>query len=164
MKKVILLIIKIVISIVLIVAVFFGAYKISNNFFKKDEENISSNETNLVNETEANELVNNEALNENIENESNTVKNTTKISEVQNTLVGKDNIYDQNTDAGSTDKKLEAIELVKQTWGEDDQVTFSCDSVTANGEYIIAVTSKTQARVLNYFKVNLETKLVQVDY
>lgn len=73
-------------------------------------------------------------------------------------------VYEKDSDVGTTNKKEEAIELVKQTWGEDSTVTFSCDSVTTNGEYIIAVTSLETATVRNYFRVNLSTKSVEVEY
>ena len=73
-------------------------------------------------------------------------------------------VYEQNNDIGSTDRKQEAINLVKKTWGEDDSVTFRCDSITNSGEYIIAVISKDSARVQNYFKVNLDKKTVEIDY
>ena len=54
--------------------------------------------------------------------------------------------------------------MVKQEWGEDDTVSFSCDSVTTQGEYIIAVTSLETATVRNYFRVNLENKTVTVEF
>ena len=54
-------------------------------------------------------------------------------------------VYEENSSVGTTDKKQEAIALVKQKWGEDDTVTFRCDSVSNNGEYIIAVVSKETA-------------------
>ncbi len=72
--------------------------------------------------------------------------------------------YEDDSDNGSTEKKEQAIALVKEKWGEDDTVSFRCDSVNEQGEYIIAVISKASAIVKNYFKVNLESKTVEVDY
>lgn len=73
-------------------------------------------------------------------------------------------VYENSGEVGTTNKKEEAINLVKSTWGEDNTVTFSCDSVTTEGEYIIAVTSLETATVRNYFRVNLSTKSVTVEY
>ena len=73
-------------------------------------------------------------------------------------------VYEENSDVGTTDKKQQAIALVKDKWGEDSTVTFRCDSITNDGEYIIAVVSSQTASVKNYFKVNLDTKTVEVDY
>ena len=112
------------------------------DIYSNEIENIVVEETNTVNE-----------FNVSNEPKSNEIKESTMST-----------IYEQNNDVGSTDKKQEAINLVKQKWGEDITVTFRCDSITSSGEYIIAVTSKSSAMVLNYFKVNLETKTVVVDY
>ena len=48
--------------------------------------------------------------------------------------------------------------------GEDNTVAFRCDSVTGNGEYIIAVISKKTASVKNYFRVNLAHQTVILEY
>ena len=56
------------------------------------------------------------------------------------------------------------LKLVKEKWGEDDTVSFTCDSITSDGEYVVAVNSIQKASVLNYFRVNLEKKTVVVDY
>lgn len=68
------------------------------------------------------------------------------------------------TTPGITDKKQEAIELVKKEWGEDSSVNFAFDYVNEKGEYVIAVKDNVTATVKNYFKVNLTTKKVEVDY
>ena len=99
---------------------------------------------------------------------SNVVENKSSQTEIKDEqLETKDfsnSVYESNTDAGTTNKKQEAINLVKAQWGADDTVTFTCDSITSDGIYIIAVTSKERAVVLNYFRVNLATKTVTVDY
>ena len=64
----------------------------------------------------------------------------------------------------TTNKKQEAIDKVKEVWGEDNTVTYRCDSVTNDGEYIIAVVSTETMTVKNYFRVNLEKNTVEVDY
>ena len=151
---------KIIIAVVLVVLVIviccftFGKNKDKENDL--DSENTVTNEVveiaeNVTNETESNSVVENEVVEEEI------IENVTEVKP-QGT------VYESNSNAGTTDKKQDAIALVKEKWGEDESVTFRCDSVSNNGEYIIAVVSKDSASVKNYFKVNLETKTVEVDY
>lgn len=155
---------KIIIAIVLVVLVIviccftFGKNKKEEtknendvtveNVVDDDVENVS----NLANEVETNTVEN-----EVVEDEETVVEKVTEVKE-QGT------VYETNSDTGTTDRKQDAIALVKEKWGEDSTVTFRCDSVTNSGEYIIAVVSKESASVKNYFKVNLSTKTVEVDY
>lgn len=148
---------KIVIAVVLVVlVVIICCFTFGKNKEENDIENIATIEVvenedeNVVNEIESN-LVENEVVEEEI------VENVTEVKP-QGT------VYESNSNAGTTDKKQDAIALVKEKWGEDSTVTFRCDSVSNNGEYIIAVISKETATVKNYFKVNLATKTVEVDY
>lgn len=148
---------KIVIAVVLVVlVVIICCFTFEKNKEENDIENIATIEVvenedeNVVNEIESN-LVENEVVEEEI------VENVTEVKP-QGT------VYESNSNAGTTDKKQDAIALVKEKWGEDSTVTFRCDSVSNNGEYIIAVISKETATVKNYFKVNLATKTVEVDY
>ena len=137
----------------------------SNN--KEKNEKISEN---VVNEIQENTTIENE-IDENVlnntatttEEQNNTEQPTTTTSE-PNTVYQSDKVYNSNSEVGTTNKKEEAINLVKQEWGEDSTVTFSCDSVTTNGEYIIAVTSLETATVKSYFRVNLENKTVTVEF
>ena len=151
---------KIIIAVVLVVLVIviccftFGKNKDKENDL--DSENTVTNEVveiaeNVTNEAESNSVVENEVVEEEI------IENVTEVKP-QGT------VYESNSNAGTTDKKQDAIALVKEKWGEDPTVTFRCDSVSNNGEYIIAVVSKESASVKNYFKVNLATKTVEIDY
>ncbi len=162
---------KYIFGIVLIIAIVL----IFNTIYNREQKklNVQSNENIVTNS----EIENLEEVEENIEIQNtvieteNTVKednvktpeNETKQEKVDKNTSGTA-IYEEKSDLGSTDKKQEAINLVKQIWGKDDTVTFRCDSVEKSGEYIIAVVSKTSAKVLNYFKVNLQNKTVIVDY
>lgn len=152
---------KIVIAVVLVVLVIIiCCFTLGKNKEKQDDnvgtENLITNEVvenedeNVVNEIESN-TVENEVVEEEI------IENVTEVKP-QGT------VYESNSNAGTTDKKQDAIALVKEKWGEDSTVTFRCDSVSSNEEYIIAVVSKETATVKNYFRVNLATKTVEVDY
>lgn len=113
-----------------------------------------------------NTAVENEVENEIVENkvENTEVKDMQDGDEKLETKDFTTSVYESSSEVGTTNKKEEAISLVKAQWGEDNTVTFSCDSVTQDGIYIIAVTSKERAVVLNYFRVNLATKTVEIDY
>ena len=112
---------------------------------------LTKNTENIINEINSNS----------VENE---IINTEPIIENVIEVKPQGTVYESNSNAGTTDKKQDAIALVKEKWGEDPTVTFRCDSVSNNGEYIIAVVSKESASVKNYFKVNLATKTVEIDY
>ena len=125
-------------------------------------------ETNITNEIVEENIIANDIYSENMidENKVEEVENKVEEPIIENVtkVEPQGTVYESNSNVGTTDKKQEAINLVKQTWGEDDTVTFRCDSVNSKGEYIIAVVSKESASVKNYFKVNLNTKTVEVDY
>ena len=151
----------ILILIVLVVIVF---------AFTNPKKGLNENTTNTANET--NNSIENKISQENIL-EENTVQNKIqnqnisqqddKVESVTN-IVPQGTAYSSDSDTGTTNKKQEAIELVKQKWGEDSTVAFSCDSVTSDGEYIIAVTSLETATVRNYFRVNLKNKTVTIEF
>lgn len=157
---------KIIIAIVLVLLVIIiGMFTFSEK--ENSQNKVMENEKQNVNTGEENIIINNEIENENIVNEvvedneeENMIVNTAKPS----TNYQSKDVYESNPDIGSTDKKQEAINLVKSTWGEDDSVTFSCDSITSDGEYIIAVTDNQAAIVRNYFRVNLQNQTVTVEY
>lgn len=146
-----------IIAIILVVIICIIAFNKKDN---TDEVNSNTVE-NVVNTVLENEVVND------IIDENTAVKNVAQnITETQilETADFSNSVYEDDSDVGTIDKKQEAIDLVKKQWGEDNTVTFSCDSITSDGIYIIAVTSKERAVVLNYFKVNLTDKTVTLDY
>ena len=164
--------IKIIICGCIILAVTaIGVY--AKNRAKNNEENVAnteniSNTTVIENKVEENDVEEN-VVTENTVTENVVEEDTNKTVEnsiVQDNLISSPdkNVYESQSNIGSTNSKEEAINLVKEYWGEDDTVTFSCDSVTSNGEYIIAVASKNTATVQGYFRVNIENKTVEVDY
>ena len=150
---------KIIIAVILVVLVIVIC---CCTFMKKDKK---ENDQNTITNEVVENLVEDNVIENTITNE---VVETKKVEEpiIENVTEVKPQgtVYESSADTGTTDKKQEAIALVKEKWGEDSTVTFRCDSVSANGEYVIAVVSKETASVKNYFKVNLKTKTVEVDY
>lgn len=165
--------VKIILSIVCIIILFAVACYVTFKLTAKDTNNDENTvDENVVKNEIANEI---NAIEENIielenvvnDSDDTLLKNTTvsqnKTEQKPTDVVPSSAVY-ENSDVGTTDKKEQAINLVKAQWGEDSTVTFRCDSVTSNGEYIIAVVSSQTASVKNYFIVNLEKKTVTVDY
>ncbi len=154
---------KIIIAVILVILVIVIC---CFTFMKKDKKESKNNENVIANEIVENtveeNVVDNSIVNETVENK--VVEEKEPIIENVTEVKPQGTVYESNADTGTTDKKQEAIALVKEKWGEDPTVTFRCDSVSANGEYVIAVVSKEAASVKNYFKVNLKTKTVEVDY
>lgn len=111
-----------------------------------------------------------------VDDNTNTVDNTVDDNTVDNETTENTNTIPANVTApqsavtsGDDDKLAEnkqnqAVELVKQKWGTDSKVYFTNESVKSNGEYIVAVRDKSSTEVKNYFKVNIETGTVEVDY
>ena len=152
---------KIVIAVVLIVIVVVVLCCTLGG--KKEDTNIT-NETSVNSIAEENIVEENEVDTITIENEVENEVDEEPIIENVTELEPQGSVYETNSDIGTTDKKQQAINLVKEKWGQDESVTFRCDSVTTKGEYIIAVVSKNGSGVKNYFKVNLEKKEVEIHY
>ena len=150
-----------------IIVVILVAIVLGRNLVKKDNNLPISSEENKVQTPIVENVIKNETNNISVESEKKVLNETVDNSIKETVVTEKDTgtkVYEQESDIGSTDKKQEAINLVKQKWGEDENVTFRCDHVTGEGEYIIAVVSKDSANVKNYFRVNLEKNTVVVDY
>ena len=151
--------------IVIIVVVLIGILAcVITQKFDNDSIQTNGNVNNTVVEPENEVEIENIIQDENTVKEENVVENEIMENTVVETTTPVTTIYDSDSDIGTTNKKQEAIDLVKQTWGEDDTVSFRCDSITSDGKYIIAVVSLQTATVKNYFSVDLETKTVEVDY
>lgn len=174
-KKIFIIVITVIIMLVAIFAIFFSK--------KNNSENITDDNTILENEIEIENVNEENIIEENTTQENTTQENTIEESnsvDQENTIPSKpeeiqtyntataiqetSSIYEADSDVGTTDRKEEAINLVKEKWGEDSTVNFMCDQVTSNGEYIIAVVSLETASVRNYFRVNLNNKTVEVKY
>ena len=156
--------IKVFILIVVLIAIvalciYYGKDQVVDVQNEVQEENVE-----IIEENEE-EKVEEEPVEEPVEEK----KEDDKKDENITTTVLKQNtgsqIYeDPDSVVGSTSEKQKAINLVKAQWGEDRNVVFDCDHVTDDGEYVVAVVSLVTAEVQNYFKVNVETGEVEVEY
>ena len=116
-------------------------------------------EENTVDENE----VENESANTALE-ETNTSKDTNTSTDTNTTNTALKEEVSEEDDSFSKSKLDQAKSLVEKTWGKDDTVYFTNEGMNSDGLYMVAVRDKTSTAVKNYFKVNLETKKVQVDY
>lgn len=130
----------------------------SRNANEVNSENVVDN-TNTNTNTVENIVDENSVQNETVEN-TNTNTNTTneEVKTPQTAVTSGDD------DKLAENKQKQAIELVKQKWGTDSKVYFTNESVNSKGEYIVAARDKSSTEVKNYFKVNIETGTVEVDY
>lgn len=150
---------------IIVVCVILVVISVCTVLFSKKE---NGKDNTIDNEVVENILNENEIEPENIA-EENKVENEVvePIQTEPNTgtsVVPSSAIYESNSDVGTTDKKQQAIDLVKNYWGEDSDATYRCDYVDSNGEYIIAISSMQTASIKGYFRVNLENKTVDIEY
>lgn len=157
-EKIIITVILVIVAIIFLIA----------TFGKNDSKDVNTNNTNF---NETSNIISEDSINE-IENETTTENTiTNEVEEKREPIIEniteiepQGTVYESGANHGTTDKKQQAINLVKQKWGEDNTVTFRCDSVTSEGEYIIAVVSTQTASVKNYFRVNLAHETVVIEY
>lgn len=116
------------------------------------DTNTTDMENTVTNTVEETNTVENESV------EENTAKIPTNVTAPQSAVTSGDD------DKLAENKQSQALELVKQKWGSDSKVYFTNESVKSNGEYIVAVRNKSTTEVKNYFRVNIETGSVEVDY
>lgn len=127
----------------------------SKNANEVNNENVAHNtNTNTV----ENIVDENSAKNETVENTNTTNTKKEEIKTPQTAVTSGDD------DKLAENKQNQAVELVKQKWGSDSKVYFTNESVNSKGEYIVAARDKSSTEVKNYFKVNIETGTVEVDY
>lgn len=164
-KNVIITVVLVIVAVIIAIIAGNATFKLTKKDKKDDNTNVA-NETSNTSTIVAKYSLDNEVVYDmTMPEDENLVDTNTKTEPNTGTsVVPSSAIYETNPDAGATDKKQEAIELVKKEWGEDSTVSFRCDHVTETGEYMIAVTSLETATVKNYFKVNLENKTVEVEY
>ena len=157
--------IKIIIPLICILIVGVAFYMIFDIKNKVEEVNYGTNdiEVNEVEEEikiEAENIIEEKEDTNTVENETSTntaVSNTTDTNTVQEEVSDDEDAYSKN--------KLDlAKSLVQKSWGEDSTVYFTNEGINSEGLYMVAARDKTSTAVKNYFKVNLDTKKVEVDY
>lgn len=150
---------KIIVPLICVLVVFITFFmlfdiknKVEDSYYGKNSIELNEGKDEEI--TKNNNDENTSVENEIVESTTNTVnQNLTKEEEV---LEDEDNY--------SKSKLDEAKKLVQKEWGEDNTVYFTNEGFNSEGLYMVAVRDKTSTAVKNYFKVNLETKKVMIDY
>ncbi|MBR3697175.1 MAG: hypothetical protein IKM97_02755 [Clostridia bacterium] len=149
---------KIIVPLICVLVVFITFFMLFDIKNKVEESYYGTNSIEL-NEGKDEEITkNNNDENTSVENEI--VESTTNT--VNQNLTKEEVLEDE--DNYSKSKLDEAKKLVQKEWGEDNTVYFTNEGFNSEGLYMVAVRDKTSTAVKNYFKVNLETKKVMIDY
>lgn len=144
---------KIVIILVIILAVVCGVI-----FFNKQENKSQvTNSNTVLNETAQN--VTEEILNK-VENTNTFEENNDKKEDNTNT------IENNSSNTNSSEKTSEndsdrAIEMVKNEWGKDDNVTFKIDEQTEDGKYVVCVMETSTTRVIMWYNVDVKNNTIE---
>ena len=136
MKK----ILYVIIIIALIVAGIYVAKHMS------EEKEITQTGANTIENT-----TNNKEENEEVEN--NTLE--PEVNEIEN------NVVEEETTT-QLDPKEEAIQIVKDNWGEDDTVYFSYDGVK-DGKHVVCVRESSTTKALYRYYVDIETGSFEIE-
>lgn len=144
---------KIVIILVIILAVVCGVI-----FFNKQENKSQvTNSNTVLNETAQN--VTEEILNK-VENTNTFEENNDKKEDNTNT------VENNSSNTNSSEKTSEndsdrAIEMVKNEWGKDDNVTFKVDEQTEDGKYVVCVMETSTTRVIMWYNVDVKNNTIE---
>jgi len=142
--------------ILLIIAVIFIISWIAYDAYKAEPADANVTDTNLADENTGldniiNDLFENVDINSVDENDVEEGQNETENEE--------DEISEEVPNGSVTSREEKAVQLVKDTWGEDDSVYFYCQSVDNNGKYIVTVNKK-DTTVIAFFEVDVDNELV----
>lgn len=160
--------IKFILIFILILGVIGGVYFYYTNLLNTNKSTATSTMVN-VNENSSMDIVediNNvveEAQEENVVIEQNEVVDEQNKDEeiVANNEIedsGKNTtLTDNESELESTDDEQKAIEIVKKDWGISDGVVYICESIDANGNYIISVRESTSRNAMAWYTVNPQT-------
>ena len=154
--------VKIIITILILIAIGLGMYGIKINIdAKKGENNTASNSEimNYFNDTEVNnEYVNNETENTTNENQNNATENNTSAIKTDN-VVGKEEQESSQNNTSAKDEQT-AIELAKKEWGiAVDSYTYE-PTLQSDGTYVVSVRNKATTYEEARYIVDLKTGAV----
>lgn len=126
-------------------------YGVDTNSSSENTNTIKNNDNNINTTSQENNVINN-----NSNNTENTIDNNTSNSNNNNSQTQEPTGNLTN----STEKKEQAIEIVKKEWGEENDVLFDC-YVNNNGDYIVTI-STISGSVISYYKVDLDKKTIEI--
>ena len=128
----------------------------------KQEENINNNDIKQSNEVQnAVEWIKNEVNN----NTTNTTQNELPTNaEVKEETKNEENKTENTLNQAQQQEKSNeerAIEMIKNDWGKDDNVTFKIDEQIDNGKYVVSVIDKNTTQVIMWYDVDVKNNTIQ---
>lgn len=149
------LIISIIIAVILVAIVVLLIFQLINLKNKGKELTQVNNNENFANEA----IIENNTLDNVIENDTeeennNNVNNVTAEEEEKNTNKDTEEIP-QSVVEEEKNNKEKAIDIVKNAWGEDNNVYFSFDNIDSNGKYRICVRDKETTHAISWYIVDV---------
>lgn len=144
---------KIVIILVIILAVVCGVIF----FNKQGNKSQETNSNTILNATAQN--VTDEIINK-IENTNTFEENNDKKED--NTNTEENNSSDTNSNEKTSENDSDrAIEMVKNEWGKDDNVTFKIDEQTEDGKYVVCVMETSTTKVIMWYNVDVKNNTIE---
>lgn len=141
---------KIYISlIVILIIIIIGGLII---LFTRDNETTNAH-LNATENIQSN-IENNQNENKNLENQNEIQTNTQENTTMQNTQGNASNSSETFEETPKTEEE-KAIAIVKQDYGENQNVKFTLEGMDANSRYIIAVRNKNTTEALAFYTVNV---------
>lgn len=151
-------IIFILVIIVFFYMIFDMKNKVEDSYYNVENSNTSKIENvENIDNTSVNNFISNDIIENNVDNTQINNNTANKTQETSNVAP----ITSTDKASNTTDKKQTAIDIVKESWGEDNDVLFDC-YVNSNGEYIVSITDIQSGKVLTYYQVNLETRKINI--
>lgn len=139
---------KKIVYILIIIALMISGIYFAKHMSEKSE--ITQTGTNIIENIKEN-TTKNEEKNE-IE-ENNTIE--PEVNEIEN------NVLEDETTT-ELDPKEEAIQIVKENWGEDDSVYFSYDGIQ-DGKHVVCVRESDTTKELYRYYVDIETGSFEIE-
>lgn len=156
---------KILWGILAIVAMILAGYMVAK-YIKTVEtngNNINANEVNNVMNSAMNEIKNefkNIAQGNEIINEIDNITENVIINE-KDENDEEMQITETNGAQTGEDDRQKAINMAKQEWGEDSNVSFKIDEQTEDGKFVVSVVDKNTTKVIFWYNVDVKNNTIE---
>ena len=152
---------KILISLIILDIIIIGiAVVLTINLIKtnKEEEKIQNKIENKIENIEANNVIENNVVNKTENNvvENKVQENNTHTHE-EEPIADPEQEVDMSTIQKQESNQEKAINIAKESWGEDGSVEFTFDHIDENGRYVIFVRDLATTRQIDEYTIDVET-------
>ena len=156
-----------IIAVIVLGSYFMGKYL---HTVQTNADNISKNEVKDVVNQSKNKIINviKNTVDNTIENEKenkidNTVTNIVNNENEEEKEEEKEEVKAPISNSGQTgeDDRQKAINMAKQEWGEDDNVSFKIDEQSEDGKFVICVVDKNTTKVIFWYSVDVKNNTIE---